>query len=64
MHLRILGCAVASTLLYGCESWKLTEKVARKLNSTYSKMQSKISGREVADEARMATVNVYHAPDT
>ncbi len=28
---------VVSTLLYGCEAWKLTEQVRRKLNATGSK---------------------------
>ncbi len=27
-------------MIYGCESWKLTDKVCRKLNSTCSKMLS------------------------
>ncbi len=49
---------MVSTLPYGCESWKLTEKVHKKLNSAGSKTLSKITGREIADEARMPTVDV------
>ncbi len=46
------------TLLCGCESWKLTEKVRRKLNGTCCKMLSKIPGRNIYDEARTPAVDV------
>ncbi len=45
-------------LLYGCESWKITEKVKRKLNGTASKMLATITGRTIQEEARNPTVNV------
>ncbi len=51
------GSSVTSTLLYGCESWKLTQAVRRKLNSTASKMLSRITGRIIADEARQPSVD-------
>ncbi len=49
---------MVSTLLYGCESWKLTKKECKKLNSAGSKMLAKIAWRETAEEARMPTVDV------
>ncbi len=58
LRLRLFGTSVVSSLLYGCESWKLTDKVCRKLNSTCSKMLSKITGREIVDEARTPSINV------
>ncbi len=58
LRLRLFGTFVVSSLLYGCESWKLTEKVCRKLNSTCSKMLSRMTGREIADEARTVSINV------
>ncbi len=47
-----------SALLYGCESWKLTQAVRRKLNLNASKMLSRITGRTIADEARQLSVDV------
>ncbi len=47
-----------STLLYGCESWKLTESVRRRLNSTASKMLLKTTGRSIADKARQLSPDV------
>ncbi len=47
-----------STLLYGCESWKMTEKVKRKLNGAASKMLATITGRTIQEEARNPTINV------
>ncbi len=45
-------------VLYGCESWKMTEKVKRKLNSAASKMLATITGRTIQEEARNPTINV------
>ncbi len=50
--------SVISTLLYECESWKLTAQARRKLNGTVSKMLSGITGRTIADEAREQTLDV------
>ncbi len=47
-----------STLLYGCESWKITTHVRRRLNSTVSKMLSRTMGRGIAEEARTPTDNI------
>ncbi len=48
---------MVSILLYDRESWKITEKARKDLNATGSKMLSKITVREIADEARMPTVD-------
>ncbi len=40
-RLRLVKAPVMSTLLYGCEYWKLTTHVGRKQNNTASKMLSK-----------------------
>ncbi len=45
------------TLQYGCESWKMTEKVKRKLNGAASKMLATITSRTIQEEARL-TINV------
>ncbi len=34
LRLRLLNASVISTLLYGCESWKLPAQARRKLNGT------------------------------
>ncbi len=47
-----------STLVFGCESWKLTAQARRKLNGTMSKILSRITGRTIADEAREPTLDV------
>ncbi len=51
LRLRLLKVSVISTLIYGCESWKLTSQARRELNGTVSKMPSRIAGRTIADEA-------------
>ena len=58
LRLRIFSSCVVSTLLYGCEAWKLTEQVRRKLNATGSKMLSKITGRHIAAEAREPSIDI------
>ncbi len=58
LRLRIFSSCVVSTLLYGCEAWKLTGQVRRMLNATGSKMLSKISGRRIADEAREPSIDI------
>ncbi len=42
----------------GCESWKLTKHIRRKLNGTASNMLSRISGRTVAEDPRKPTLDV------
>ncbi len=39
-----------STVPYGCESWKMTGKVKRKLNGAASKMLTTIMGRKKKPE--------------
>ncbi len=58
LRIRLWNSSFTSTLLYGCESWKLTQAARRKLNSTASKMLSRITGRTIADEAREPSVDV------
>ncbi len=58
LTLIVFRSSVLSTLLYDCESWKRTEKVARELDSVCSKMLSNITGREIAAEAITPTVKV------
>ncbi len=45
-------------LLYSCESWKMTEKVKRKLNGAASKILATITGRTIKEEARNPTISV------
>ncbi len=58
LRLRLFLISVVSSLFYGCKSWKLTDKICRKLNSTCSEMISKITGREIEDNARTSSINV------
>lgn len=58
LRLRLFRSSVISSLLYVCESWRLTDRVKLKLNSTVSKMTAKITGRSIADEARTPSINV------
>ncbi len=44
--------AQRNPLLYGCESWKWTEKVKGKLHGAASKMLATIKGRNIQEEAR------------
>ncbi len=53
-----MEASVILTMLYGCESWKMTEKVKRKLNGVASKMHATITGRTIQEEARNPTINV------
>ncbi len=48
-----------SSLLYGCETWKLATHVQRKQNNAVSKMLSGIAGQGVAEEARTPTANIF-----
>ncbi len=54
--------SLVSTLLYDCESWKLSEKVRRKLNATCSNRLSKLTAKEIADKARTPAVDVLFHP--
>ncbi len=58
LRLRLLQASVIPTLLNGCESWKMTEKVERKLYGAVSKMLATIAGRTIQEESRNTTGNV------
>ena len=49
--------AVCSLLMYGCESWMLTNKVLRQLNGANSSMLARITGQSIREEARRATTS-------
>ncbi len=44
--------------MYDCESWKMTEKVKRKLSGAASKKLVMITGRTIQEEAQNFTINV------
>ncbi len=56
--------SVVLALLYVRESWKLSEKLRRKLNAKFSKMLSKLTGRDIADEAKTLLSTFCYAPGT
>ncbi len=58
LRLRSLKASIMSALFYGCESWKLTIHVQRKLNNTASKTLSRIMGRSIAEEARIPSADI------
>ncbi len=58
LRLRPFQASVMSNVLYGCESWKMTENEKRKLSWTASKMLATITGRSIQEEARNPTINV------
>ncbi len=51
--LRLFQASVIPTLLYGCESWKMTEKVKRKLNGAASTMLATITGRTIQEDVAL-----------
>ncbi len=55
LRIRLLKASMISPLLCGCESWKITAYVHRKLNETVSKMLSRITGQSIAEDARTPT---------
>ena len=57
LKLRLYKVAVCSLLMYGCESWVLTNKVLRQLNGANSSMLARITGQSVREEARRATTS-------
>lgn len=57
LRLHLFDCSVVSNLLYDRSSWKLTEKVYRKLNAACFKMLLKRTRREIPDKARTPAVD-------
>ncbi len=64
LRLRLPQAFVMSTLLYGCESWKLSTQVQRKLNNTVSKTLSRITGRSIVEEVRTPSANIQWILET
>ena len=62
IKLRLYEVTVCSVLVYGCESWQLTDKAMRHLNGTNSKMLSFFTGKTISQEARPTTTsfNLIH----
>ena len=55
LKLRLYQAAVCSIMTYGCENWRLTPPIMRKLNGANSKMLSRLTGKSIPQEARSAT---------
>ena len=52
LKLRLYKAAVCSILTYGCETWRLTPSVMRKINGANSKMLARFTGKTIPQEAR------------
>ena len=48
----------SSTMIYGCEAWKMVVPVKKMLNSTNSKQLSLITKRTIHQEAKSPTIDV------
>ena len=57
LKLRLHRAAVCSVLIYGCESWLMSDRIMRRLNHVNSLMLSRISGKSPRQEARPTTTN-------
>ena len=57
LKLRLYRAAVCSTLIYGCESWILTDKTMRSINNINSLLLSRITGNTPQQEARPTTTS-------
>ena len=58
IRLRLLPASVVSTILYGCESWTLSEHVQRGVKGVASKLLPQITGKSTEKEARNPSVDV------
>ena len=52
LKLRLYKAAVCSILTYGCETWRLTPSVMRRINGANSKMLARFTGKSIPQEAR------------
>ena len=59
LKLCLYKAAVCSILTYGCETWRLTPTVMRKINGTNSKMLTRFTGKTIPQEAR-ATSSTFN----
>ena len=57
LKLRLYKAAVCSVLIYGCESWILTDKTRRSINNINSLLLSRITGNAPQIEARPVTTS-------
>ena len=55
LKIRLYKAAVCSILTYGCETWRLTPPVIRRLNGANSKMLARFTHKTIPQEARAAT---------
>ena len=58
LKLRLYSVAVCSVLMYGCESWFLTDKVLRVINGANSRLLSRFTDKTVRQEARPNTTSL------
>ena len=57
LNLRLYRVTVCFILIYGCESWLLTDKSMRSINNINNLMLSRITGKTPQQEARPATTS-------
>ena len=57
LKIRLYKVAVCSLLMYGCESWMLTNKVLRQLNGANSSMLTRITDQSIREETRRTTIS-------
>ena len=58
MWINLYMVLVVSTMIYGCSTWFLTNRIKHKLNGVNSKLVAQITKRSIHEEAKSPSVNV------
>ena len=59
LKIRLFKSTVESVLLYGCEAWTITSKIAKSLNGTYTRLLRTVLNIRVDANHHISNVNLY-----